>query len=311
MRPIAATCCLIAALWTAAPVAAAPVPAIERPDPMDQRVAVLKALRNNDMAGLLLAQGGEAELEAFLAPSAPADEAPELGDSAGMAPNNDELLWRRLWQQAGSPAGVASISAEFYPKWNAEVPKALAGAQIILAGVAQEWADNQELGSAEKSQLLELQWALTGWLSRTDFADRQHFDQVLQLLAGLVRASGVTDPMLLDQIPAETRLRLGGQTIAAVKQAMTLYGLDADAILASVRLETVSSNGDRVSIRTSVSVLGVPLVLTEQLEWVESQGDWFSVAAVARMKQFDDEAQAEAEDFADDAAATTDEPDEY
>ena len=33
----------------------------------------------------------------------------------------------------------------------------------------------------ERAQMMELQWALTGWLSRTDFNDRKRFEQVLGL----------------------------------------------------------------------------------------------------------------------------------
>jgi hypothetical protein len=79
----------------------------------------------------------------------------------------------------------------------------------------------------------------------------------------------------------ELRLRLADQALRSAKQALALYGLDADKILASVRIEAQQVDASNAQVRTSLMVFDVPLSFEEQLVW--QYGHWADARSVAAM----------------------------
>ncbi|HWS27461.1 MAG TPA: hypothetical protein VN259_12950 [Xanthomonadales bacterium] len=250
--------------------------------PLDSRLKVLAALRRNDAASLIETLDPLNGLEGFLSDGK--DETPAtIAEKMAQAPDSDgDQEFLRLWTQLAAPDGVARASSEWYPQWQAQLPQMLAGAQIGVTGMGAAIAESTTMTALERSQLIELQWALTVCLSRTDFADRKKFDQVLDIARGWIVASGKRHPLQLALTGPEQRLQLADLAIKSVKQAVSLYGLDADSVLASVRLEQVSRDGDRAKVRTSFTLLDVPLVFEEDLSWFE--GEWQDTAAVDALK---------------------------
>ena len=279
--------------------------AVPTHDPAQPRLAVLKALRNNDLAGLLTASGGEDALREFLSEGSDqtkASVAAAITDDSASESDRDAL---RLWTTLISADGVAKASAEWYPKWQAQVPQMLAGLQMAQTGIGESIATSTSMTAVERAQLTELQWAFGAWLSRTDFADRKAFDRVLGLARDWILASGAAHPFELQLTSPDKRLQLGDQAIAAGKQALTLYGLDANAILASVKIEQLERNGDRARLRTSLKILDVPLTIDEDLQWFEN--DWRDAEEVAATLKYRAEAEAQPQasaDSSDDAAVT-------
>ena len=250
--------------------------------PLDSRLKVLAALRRNDAAALIEVMDPVNGLEGFL--SEGKDETPAtIAEKMAQAPgSDDDQESLRLWVTLAGKDGVARASAEWYPLWQAQLPQMLAGAQMGVTGMGAAIAESTSMTPLERSQLIELQWALAGWLSRTDFADRQKFEQVLDIARGWIVASGKRHPLQLALTGPEQRLQLADLAIKSVKQAVSLYGLDADRVLASVRLEQVNRDGDRAKVRTSFTLLDVPLVFEEDLSWFE--GDWQDTETVEALK---------------------------
>ncbi|MBK9654111.1 MAG: hypothetical protein IPO66_01070 [Rhodanobacteraceae bacterium] len=250
--------------------------------PLDSRLKVLSALRRNDAATLIEVTDPVNGLESFL--SEGQDQTPStIAEKMAKEPlseGDQEAL--RLWTTLAAPDGVAKASAQWYPQWQALVPQMLASAQMGITGMGTAIAESTSMTALERSQLIELQWALGGWLSRTDFADRKKFDQVLDIARGWIVASGKQHPLQLQLTGPEQRLQLADQAIKSLKQVLSLYGLDADGVLASVRLEEISRNGERAQVRTSFKLLDVPLVFDEDLSWFE--GEWRDTEVVNALK---------------------------
>lgn len=265
------------------------VSAVPTVAPIEQYRQVLEALRKDDLGGLISANGGETALKEFLTDGADLDPAELRAELAQRAADPAEREWLDLWIALKRPDGVAQASALAYPKWAPYVPQALAGAQMMLGYMAQSAAEDAQMTALEKSQMLEMQWALTGWLARTDFADRKKFESALEIAAGWIRASGLDHPELAATLGPEQRLRLGSRGIAAVKDLLELYGIDARAILASVKLETLSRDADQATIRISLNVLGVPMSFDQSLTWWE--GEW-QAAELVRMLRVAQESDA-------------------
>lgn len=267
-------------LWIHAAVAqgaqvAAPVQAaaeLTPTDPTETPLKVLRALRTNDFAGLLEATGGEAELRSFLTEDAqetPQTIAEKIADNP---PSEDDVRWLRVWTLLSGPDGVARASAEWYPIWQQALPHLLANAQMGLTAMGAAIAEDTSMTGLERAQMLELQWALTGWLSRTDFSDRKRFEQLLGLGRDWILASGKAHPMELVLTSPEQRLALATRAMQASKRALGLYGIDADQVLASVKIELLARDGGSARLRTSLKFLDVPLALEQNLAWY--QGEW-------------------------------------
>jgi len=250
----------------------------ERPSagPLEQRLRVINALKANDGASLIEAIGGEAALSAFLSEGASETEASLAAKMAeGPKPQSQQDVVQ-LWTTLAGADGVNQASAMWYPRWQAYLPQALAGAQMGLLALGSSAAESTSMTALERAQLNELQWALGGWLSRTDFADRKHFNQLLGLARSWIVSSGKAHPTHLALTKPEQRLHLLDQAIASGKQALGLYGLDVNAALASVQMEQLEHNDERARIRTAFNLLNVPLVFEEDLRWYD--GEWRDAA---------------------------------
>ncbi len=260
-------------------------------DPTETPLKVLRALRTNDFAGLLEATGGEQELRRFLTDDA--TETPQtVAEKIANSPvSDDEAQFLGLWTTLAGPDGVARASAEWYPRWQAQVPQMLAGAQMGLAAMGASIAESTSMTALERAQMMELQWALTGWLSRTDFSDRKRFEQLLGLGREWILASGKAHPMELVLTRPEQRLALATRAMQSTKRALNLYGIDADQVLASVKIELLARESDRARMRTSLKFLDVPLALEQDLAWY--QDEWMPADSVQAARDYEAARKAE------------------
>lgn len=250
--------------------------------PADSRRPVVDALKANDAAALIVALHGETELAEFLnegGDETRASIAAKIAEEPGSTKEED---WLRLWTTLAGTNGVALVSAELYPQWQAQIPQMLATAQMGLTAMGAAIAEDASMTALERSQLIELQWALTGWLSRTDFSDRKSFDKVLAIARDWIVASGAAHPLELVLTAPQQRLKLADDGIRSVKRALRLYGLDADAVLASVRFDEISRDDKQARLRTSFTVLDVPLQFEEDLAWFD--GRWMDARQAEAMQ---------------------------
>lgn len=274
--------------------------------PLDSRLKVLSALRRNDAATLIEVMDPVNGLQGFLSEGQDQTPATIAEKIAQTPPDDSDEESLRLWTTLAGKDGVARASAQWYPKWQAQVPQMLANAQLALTAMGSGIAESTSMTPFERSQMLELQWALGGWLSRTDFADREKFDQVLGIARTWIVASGKQHPLELQLTGPEQRLQLTDLAIKSFKQAVTLYGLDADGVLASVRMEEISRDGDRAQVRTSFKLLDVPLAFEEDLSWYE--GEWQDTEMVNTLKRERAEAPVETEELFQDPTLPPAEP---
>lgn len=273
------------------PEPATPVAELAPTDPTETPLKMLRALRTNDFAGLLEATGGEEELRRFLTDDA-AETPQTVAEKIANSPVSDEeTQFLGLWTTLAGPDGVTRASAEWYPRWQANVPQMLAGAQMGLAAMGASIAEDTGMTALERAQLVELQFALSGWLSRTDFSDRSRFEQLLALAREWILASGKAHPFELVLTTPEQRLALATRAMQSTKRALNLYGIDAEQVLASVKFELLAREPDRARMRTSFKFLDVPLALEQDLAWY--QDEWMPAESVQAARDYDAAMKAE------------------
>lgn len=258
-------------------VAAAAIPS----DPHAERQRLLQALRDNDVAALISANGDEAGLRRFLTDGA--DQREEiLARIAKGSWNETDANLLRWWTTLAGPDGVKRASAELYPLWQQHLARSLAGFQGGLLMLGQSAAQSQKLNQVERAQLLELQFALTAWLARTDLGDRALFERVLGHAREWILASGKAHPLELALTTPQQRLELGARAMRSAKAIATLYGLDLENTLRGARIEKLGGMPDEMTLRWSFSLLGVPIVVDEELALWE--GEWREAGQVRMLR---------------------------
>lgn len=272
--------------------------------PLDKRLRALSALRNNDAAALIEVMDPLNGLSQFLTEGSEETSETIAAKMAQEPKSQGDREFLRIWRALASADGVAAVSAEWYPKWQAQVPQVLAGVQMAVAGIGAAVAENTSMSALERSQMIELRWALTGWLSRTDLADRKAFEQMLGIAHAWILSSGTLHPQQLQLLGPERRLELADDAVKSAKRVLGLYGLDADGVLASVQMEEVSRAGEHARVRTSLKLLGVPLAFEEDLTWFE--GNWQDTETVAMLKAERARPEPEVDEFFDDPTADDD-----
>lgn len=201
------------------PVTTAAAEVRETVDPLQQRQQIVKALLDNDFAALLGASGDETILRGFLTDGE--DETPDsvAAKIAQTPEDEDGARLVRWWTTLAGADGVKRASAEIYPLWQQQLPQALAGAQLGLASMGQAIAEDKNMSPVERAQMLELQFALTAWLARTDFGDRQRFEQVLGHARDWILASGKSHPLELPLATPQQRLDLASRALRSAKES--------------------------------------------------------------------------------------------
>lgn len=261
----AATPTQVSALGLATTIAA---PAATVPDPGQQVAEMARLFRANDLVGLVRAALPEARYAQIRAEYESHRNDPADAD--------DRQRFAEKWGEFIAPGAVDALMVELEPKL-AEVRPKIAGAKLMAAGALQMAASggiDNELTPSQRESLNAVLPGLTAWMSNTDFLSEQTLREALGYLTDAARGTGIRT---LDDVKAlnfEQMLTRAGSMLAAGKRALRLYGLDADAIVSSLRVEVLEIAGDRAKVRTTVTVFDAPVSSEHELYLVE--GRWGS-----------------------------------
>jgi len=251
---------------------------------------ITNALLRADAVAYVEASAGEPGLRRFLSDSG-RDEAKARERIAQNKQHGGEEKFSQMWAQLRADDGVESAIRQWHPKWQQYLPQAMAAVQVGMVGISSSIADSKTLNALERSQLTELQWAITGWIARTDFANAENFQKVAVELRAIALASAVDEVELLDFSTPTQRVAMADQAIISAKKILGLYGVDADTVLRSVKVEVTEQKDDRAEVRTSLTLLGAPISFRESLVWY--QDEWMHEYAAMMRKEME---AAEADD---------------
>src|SRR5688572_24469474 len=269
MRWIAVPLFTLAAAF--APLALAADAAKDIPSPVEKPLAVLDALRANDVEALAEAASGE-----------PSDViARNWEEKRAKAADDEESPTRnaeghRMWQQLKTKEGTAALVDELHPKVSEKAGTAVIQFNLGLAAMLTAISSEAELSLEESQQLSQLVLAVQRWANGIDWSDRTRLAQALEAVSTFVRATGLDTPRELELLAYEDALAIGDDAIAMAKRVAAAYALDVDATLGSIEIEELARDGEHATVRTSLRVLDVPLTITRELvyrngRWVEAR----------------------------------------
>ncbi len=266
---------------TAAPVA--PKAVAQTSNAASSMQAQVQAFRSNDLRTLISTSLPPKELERISAE----------WEKQRAEPITDEERkeFAENWNKLTAPDGVDKMMAEIEPQL-AQVKPQLAGMIAMGQGMAtMTIAQSNDLTADQKQQATQFLNGLSGWLSKTDFADAALMRQSLTALAEGLRATGITT---LDDVKAlsfDQLLDKAGMAISGAKNALAAYGFSLDTIADSVKAEVVSETGDVAKLKVSYALFDSPLSFESEMQKVD--GRWYGKDLLEQIEKTKADAAAE------------------
>ena len=250
--------------------------------------AQVQAFRSNDLRALISTSVPPKELERI--------SAEWEKQRAEPITDQERQEFAENWNKLTAPDGVDKMMAEIEPQL-AQVKPQLAGMIAMGQGMAtMTIAQSTDLTDDQKQQATQFLNGLSGWLSKTDFADPALMRASLTALADGLRATGITT---LDDVKAlsfDQLLDKAGAAIGGVKNALAAYGFSLDTIADSVKAEVLSETGDVAKLKVTYALFDSPLSFESEMQKVD--GSWYG------KDMLDQIAKAKAEEAAEIAAGS-------
>lgn len=273
------------ALW-AEPVGAAQASAASAnaPDPAQQIRALVQSLRSNDLAGVLRASVPPSQLQQLRLAYEQARSKP-----IGAA---DRAEFEQAIAKLIAPDAVDQLMMQIEPKLVEARPQAPGAILMGIGGLQMALASPEsELTEEQRNSLRAMLPGLQQWLTSNDFLSSATLRQALNLVTVAAREASVSNLDQLQMLTFDEVLARASRVFAAGKQAVKLYGLDLDAIAATLDVQVLAIEGATARVRTTITVFDAPIAMEQELVLVE--GRWYGKHALEHFKIEADDWQVE------------------
>jgi hypothetical protein len=267
-----------AATSAAAPAAAPAAPAATSPDATV--LASVRALRNNNVAGLLENALPPDELKKMKA-----DWSKEMNEEP--VTEEQRKHFAETMQNLTAPGAEDKLYAEAEPQIKqfekegaAQMPMMIAMGQGFIQSAIQQ---NKDLTEAQKAETVSLVDAMAKWAQSAKFTDPA---MAKQAIAAVCKTARDLNLQTIDQARAltyEQAMQKAGIVVAGFKRVLEVYGLSMDKALDSVKAETVSTAADTAKVKVSYVAFDKPF--TTESDLVRLDGKWYSKQAVDQWKK--------------------------
>ena len=266
----------------AAPTAAAPTPApapapVAAASPDAAVLASVKAVRTNNVAGLL-----ENALPAAEVAKMKADWVKEINKDP--VTEEDRHKFAEQMSKLTAPGAEDKLYAELEPQLKQfeqqsaqQMPMMIAMGQGFIQSAIQQ---SKELNDQQKQQTTALIDATAKWAQTAKFTDAALAKQAIGVICKTARDLNIKT---LDEARAlnyDQAMQKAGIALSGLKQVVALYGLSMDNALDSVKVETVSANGDAAKVKVTYTAFDQPF--TTESDLVKVDGKWYSKQAIAQ-----------------------------
>jgi len=266
-----------AAPTAAAPAAPAPAPVAVAAAPDAAVLASVKALRANNVAGLL-----ENALPAAEVAKMKADWVKEMNKDP--VTEEDRHKFAEQMSKLTAPGAEDKLYAELEPQLKQfeqqsaqQMPMMIAMGQGFIQSAIQQ---SKDLNDQQKQQTTALIDATAKWAQTAKFTDAALAKQAIAVVCKTARDVNLKT---LDEARAlnyDQAMQKAGIVLGGLKQVVALYGLSMDHALDSVKVETVSATGDTAKVKVTYTAFDQPFATESDL--VKVDGKWYSKQAMAQ-----------------------------
>ena len=266
-----------------APTASAPAVAAPAATPDVAVAMAVKALRDNNLAGLFAASlppGEYAKLKADWNKDINSEPVSE----------EDRKQFTETMTKLTAPGAEDKMFAEIKPqldemdKQAAQIPMMVAMGQGFAQSAIQQ---NKELTDAQKTQVSQLLDATAKWAQTTKFTDPMLVKSAIAVVCKTARDLNLKSVDEARALSYEQGMQKAGIVLGGVKQVLAVYGLNMDKALDSVKVQTVSANADTAKVKISYTAFDTPFSTESDL--VRVDGKWYGKDAIDKWKKHSQE----------------------
>lgn len=206
-----------------------------------------------------------------------ADWSRQQGQSPAIS-TEDRAKFTEAMQQLTGKDAEKTLFAAWQPRlisverqYRDQLPMLLSvGGAMVKAQVTQ----NQNLSSAQKTQINSVLDALAPWVQQTPWFNQARAKQAVTVVVATARKLDLKNPEQLHTMDFDSTMGKYAIGYTGLKQLLAIYGLSVDATLDSIKLTPVSSSNGHAVVKIDYTLLGKPLTTESNL--VEQDGRWFS-----------------------------------
>jgi len=266
-----------------APTASAPAVAAPAATPDVAVAMAVKALRDNNLAGLFAASlppGEYAKLKADWNKDINSEPVSE----------EDRKQFTETMTKLTAPGAEDKMFAEIKPqldemdKQAAQIPMMVAMGQGFAQSAIQQ---NKDLTDAQKTQVSQLLDATAKWAQTTKFTDPTLVKSAIAVVCKTARDLNLKSVDEARALSYEQGMQKAGIVLGGVKQVLAVYGLNMDKALDSVKVQTVSANADTAKVKISYTAFDTPFSTESDL--VRVDGKWYGKDAIDKWKKHSQE----------------------
>jgi len=133
--------------------------------------------------------------------------------------------------------------------------------------------DNNGYSENERAHYSQLVLAAGNWASTAPLSDRERAAQVLELLIPAARKAGLGSDTAFAEAGMDDALHRITPVMAAFKQALALYGLDLNDMLAQMQFQVINQSGDEAQVQMNYRLGEQGISAVIQVEQIE--GRWY------------------------------------
>lgn len=242
--------------------------------------ASLSALRHNDVAGLL---------QEALPPGALAKLKADWHANLNKDPVTDQERqdFAAHMAQLTAPDAESKIYAmiepklkEFDQKSAQQLPMMIAMGQGFAQSAIQQ---SKDLTDQQKQQVEALLGATAKWAQSTKFTDPALVKQAIAVLCKTARQLNFKSIDEVRNLSYDQGMQKAGIVLGGVKQVLTVYGLDMDKTLDSVKVEPLTTTGDSAKVKVTYTAFDQPFTTEAQMVKVENR--WYGKHAVEQWQK--------------------------
>ena len=265
---------------TNAPGASAPpAAAVSAATPDAAVTAAVKALRDNNLSGLFAAS---------LPPGEYAKLKTDWNKDVNAEPitEEDRKQFTETMTKLTAPGAEDKLFAEIKPqldefdKQQAQIPMMIAMGQGFAQSAIQQ---SKDLTDAQKQQVTQLLDATAKWAQTTKFTDPALVKNAIAVICKTARDLNLKSIEEARALSYDQAMQKAGIVLGGVKQVFAVYGLNADKALDSVKVQTVSANGDTAKVKISYTAFDTPFSTESDL--VRVDGKWYGKDAIEKWKK--------------------------
>lgn len=171
-----------------------------------------------------------------------------------------------------APDAVDQMMAEAEPNLAQMNPAEMAGMVQMIGGMMAMQMGQDPKSKAYAPMVQGLVMDVAAWLPTAGLEDPAKLKQTITHFIAAVKKLDVTNADELCALDLRTLLTRSGAALAEGKKCLSVYGIDADAFLGSLKVTDVAGDGDKRDAKLNFTAFGKPYQLPVKL--AQKEGMW-------------------------------------